>query len=119
MVRVPDCRSGGCGFESRPPRLRALPCGALFVFGYAWGVSLVEITSALERRYGRPPRPVVTDPWGMILLHETGQQPEEDRILVIEVDKLKSGLEVCPIFCDQPGRSERPKSKLLELECDQ
>ena len=20
LVRVPDCRSGGCGFESRPPR---------------------------------------------------------------------------------------------------
>ena len=22
LVRVPDCRSGGCGFESRPPRLQ-------------------------------------------------------------------------------------------------
>ena len=22
LVRVPDCRSGGCGFESRPPRLK-------------------------------------------------------------------------------------------------
>ncbi len=22
LVRVPDCRSGGCGFESRPPRFR-------------------------------------------------------------------------------------------------
>ncbi len=23
LVRAPDCRSGGCGFESRPPRFRA------------------------------------------------------------------------------------------------
>lgn len=28
LVRVPDCRSGGCGFESRPPRFRTpLPVG--------------------------------------------------------------------------------------------
>ncbi len=28
LVRVPDCRSGGCGFESRPPRFRTpLPAG--------------------------------------------------------------------------------------------
>ncbi len=28
LDRVPDCRSGGCGFESRPPRFRTpLPAG--------------------------------------------------------------------------------------------
>ena len=25
LVRVPDCRSGGCGFESRPPRFGSPP----------------------------------------------------------------------------------------------
>ncbi len=25
LVRVPDCRSGGCGFESRPPRFGTPP----------------------------------------------------------------------------------------------
>ena len=28
LVRVPDCRSGGCGFESRPPRFTIISCNA-------------------------------------------------------------------------------------------
>jgi outer membrane murein-binding lipoprotein Lpp len=43
LVRVPDCRSGGCGFESRPPRFRRprMISGALFVLRtWSRGVSL-------------------------------------------------------------------------------
>ena len=36
LVRAPDCRSGGCGFESRPPRFRASfanPANEAFLLG--------------------------------------------------------------------------------------
>src|SRR3954470_235172 len=39
LVRVPDCRSGGCGFESRRARLRTPFLGSeagFFVFWLAW-----------------------------------------------------------------------------------
>ncbi len=37
LVRAPDCRSGGCGFESRPPRLEASfanPANEAFFLGF-------------------------------------------------------------------------------------
>jgi hypothetical protein len=37
LVRAPDCRSGGCGFESRPPRLEASfanPANEVFFLGF-------------------------------------------------------------------------------------
>ena len=40
LVRVPDCRSGGCGFESRPPRLkRPFYRGRFLLLGNRWVTS--------------------------------------------------------------------------------
>ncbi len=45
LVRAPDCRSGGCGFESRPPRFRASfanPANEAFFLGFTLFASLAR-----------------------------------------------------------------------------
>src|SRR5690606_30885310 len=46
LVRVPDCRSGGCGFESRPPRLTSPAFAGLSLFHV--GESSVRFASRRE-----------------------------------------------------------------------
>lgn len=43
LVRVPDCRSGGCGFESRPPRLRKPRCSRGLLLFEAGTVEVVLV----------------------------------------------------------------------------
>ncbi len=46
LVRVPDCRSGGCGFESRPPRYDESPALAgLFLLV---GTKLLSLVGVLD-----------------------------------------------------------------------
>ena len=58
LVRVPDCRSGGCGFKSRRPRLHNIKRGNhlwLPRFSVRGGVSQMFVTVAPQfSRAGRP-----------------------------------------------------------------
>ena len=52
LVRVPDCRSGGCGFESRPPRLKkaSRKLEAFSLLGTSVGIVVLAYFSTLLAR---------------------------------------------------------------------
>lgn len=67
-IRPVDCRSGGCGFESRPPRFKTppAPCRGRFRCNVRIATTrpiLSSDTPSQQRKLARPPEGETVRPW--------------------------------------------------------